>query len=761
MNLSMEDPPSSPAEDDQPMAAIEQNHNNDVLCGRGVTTNRHPGNERFRALVGANKELYVSSSKRQKMAISRSIVEAVRARKPPGRFLEKDVDNGLWYDIGDKKAIEKTSQALRDGAASLRKQLSDDMSDPNFLEAVFDGVDEVGRCKTKASKPGTKKAGPGHRRTNSSPAVTGRSSASLKRKNPSSDKSSAEILTSDEKSQKEALERMSGSASGAGSAPFRPDRRPSSHHHHKRTASAGAIPIGRLFSRQSRPGYPYPRQTPPSSPNPYIRPSPPMSPYYGCYHRPSPPSPFPYQCPPTPPSPAYGRSYSWGSEHIPPPPLPPPPPPPPRQNSDPSPMNSPVAVGSYYSGPPSPVAFATRRSPPTYPYSPRKSHNNEYHYHHHAPPSPRPEQHPLSPTSLPRSPRHHHHHQQQQQHYTDHKNHYQSHHHRQYPAREGYPPRSPRTGDAGNEDRPGPSTLSIPTLGQSLQASASGIYTEESSGCDKNFMPPPPTWYPDPQMSPQRPRNDQSSHHSERSHPPMSADAPQASSSVAQQQYSSPRTKLLPSRLRDNNPFSPSEVLSDHDASKVTSDQDHPKHHRTISFGSQDVAPKLEVPPTRPSGIAEEASSVPPPEQICKSFTFVDGQLMENDAPAIATSQPKKLMIMNPKQINGPSGSPNTPKAVDAVDRFEITDFGPRPTNTGDHVDVDVDVDVDIKQENPALPDFSFSNVEDDMLVFDDRSLSPLPFDGTNTHDEPLIDIGEHIHLFSPPNSSPMRDPDT
>lgn len=55
MNLSMEDPRSSPAEDDQPMAAIEQNHNNDVLCGRGVTTNRHPGNERFRALVSANK----------------------------------------------------------------------------------------------------------------------------------------------------------------------------------------------------------------------------------------------------------------------------------------------------------------------------------------------------------------------------------------------------------------------------------------------------------------------------------------------------------------------------------------------------------------------------------------------------------------------------------------------------------------------------------------------------------------------------------
>lgn len=57
---------------------------------------------------------------------------------PPGRFLEKNAETGLWSDIGDKKAIEKTSQALRDGAASLRKQLSEDLGDPDFLSAVFD-----------------------------------------------------------------------------------------------------------------------------------------------------------------------------------------------------------------------------------------------------------------------------------------------------------------------------------------------------------------------------------------------------------------------------------------------------------------------------------------------------------------------------------------------------------------------------------------------------------------------------------------------
>ena len=57
---------------------------------------------------------------------------------PVGRFLEKNPSTGLWSDIGDRKAIEKTSQALRDGAAALRKQLSEDLGDPDFLNVVFD-----------------------------------------------------------------------------------------------------------------------------------------------------------------------------------------------------------------------------------------------------------------------------------------------------------------------------------------------------------------------------------------------------------------------------------------------------------------------------------------------------------------------------------------------------------------------------------------------------------------------------------------------
>jgi len=46
--------------------------------------------------------------------VARVIVRAIRNGDPPGRFLKKDATTGKWFDIGDKKAAEKTSQALRE-----------------------------------------------------------------------------------------------------------------------------------------------------------------------------------------------------------------------------------------------------------------------------------------------------------------------------------------------------------------------------------------------------------------------------------------------------------------------------------------------------------------------------------------------------------------------------------------------------------------------------------------------------------------------
>ncbi len=90
-----------------------------AVCGRGGGSNNHPGNESFRELVNEVKVSYVNCPKRDKPLIARQIVEAVRNQTPPGRFLSKDSKGG-WNDIGDGRAREKTSQALREGAPVIR-----------------------------------------------------------------------------------------------------------------------------------------------------------------------------------------------------------------------------------------------------------------------------------------------------------------------------------------------------------------------------------------------------------------------------------------------------------------------------------------------------------------------------------------------------------------------------------------------------------------------------------------------------------------
>jgi hypothetical protein len=112
-----------------PLKDISQPHPNDVLCGRGGGSNNHPGNEAFRVLVAEVKLPYVNCPKREKPLIARRVVEAVRNQSPPGRFLQKDGKTGLWNDIGDGRAREKTSQALREGAPVIRGKIIDNSAE--------------------------------------------------------------------------------------------------------------------------------------------------------------------------------------------------------------------------------------------------------------------------------------------------------------------------------------------------------------------------------------------------------------------------------------------------------------------------------------------------------------------------------------------------------------------------------------------------------------------------------------------------------
>ena len=105
-------PPPSPTE------VISSVKEDDVLCGRGGETNHHPGNIRYRGLVKKYQLLYLKAKRRDKHKIARLIVDTIRRRY--GRFLKKDSASNTWRDVGNSKAREKTSQALREGAPELR-----------------------------------------------------------------------------------------------------------------------------------------------------------------------------------------------------------------------------------------------------------------------------------------------------------------------------------------------------------------------------------------------------------------------------------------------------------------------------------------------------------------------------------------------------------------------------------------------------------------------------------------------------------------
>lgn len=97
----------------------------DVVMGRGSGTQNHCGNVTYRKLVFLNKELYATSSKFDKLKISKAIVGAVR--EFGGHFVQADDKRGgLFFDIGDKRAWDKTSQALREGQAEIRARLAEE-----------------------------------------------------------------------------------------------------------------------------------------------------------------------------------------------------------------------------------------------------------------------------------------------------------------------------------------------------------------------------------------------------------------------------------------------------------------------------------------------------------------------------------------------------------------------------------------------------------------------------------------------------------
>lgn len=84
----------------------------DILLGRGGRSNNHPGNKRYLEEVNALKHCYRSSSKNERTDWSQCLVDYVHAYG--GRFLRFDREASQWYEVPNRIARKKASQALRE-----------------------------------------------------------------------------------------------------------------------------------------------------------------------------------------------------------------------------------------------------------------------------------------------------------------------------------------------------------------------------------------------------------------------------------------------------------------------------------------------------------------------------------------------------------------------------------------------------------------------------------------------------------------------
>ena len=93
---------------------ISQPHQHDVLGGRGNSSNMHPGNIMFRDLVMQDHAKYSLASNAEKKNIASQIIDTIKNKNPPGRFLTQDKETGAWICMSSEKASQKVCQRLRE-----------------------------------------------------------------------------------------------------------------------------------------------------------------------------------------------------------------------------------------------------------------------------------------------------------------------------------------------------------------------------------------------------------------------------------------------------------------------------------------------------------------------------------------------------------------------------------------------------------------------------------------------------------------------
>lgn len=125
---------------------------NDILCGRGGLSNKHPGNILFRRLVRVNKPIYrrtISSDYKQLLVTS--IITAIQRHKR--RFVRKQ--GGAWVEISHREACLKTSQALReqDALSDSSETTSYISSSSNSKASPCQHINDKKRARPPMSSP--------------------------------------------------------------------------------------------------------------------------------------------------------------------------------------------------------------------------------------------------------------------------------------------------------------------------------------------------------------------------------------------------------------------------------------------------------------------------------------------------------------------------------------------------------------------------------------------------------------------------------
>ncbi len=96
---------------------------NDVVCGKGKTTSSLVGNQRYKVWINLHKDAFAKAlHEDEKKKIARSIVNAVSSSVPAGRFLSLDIHSGLWFDVGNERAVGIIMETLYAECGMMNRQ---------------------------------------------------------------------------------------------------------------------------------------------------------------------------------------------------------------------------------------------------------------------------------------------------------------------------------------------------------------------------------------------------------------------------------------------------------------------------------------------------------------------------------------------------------------------------------------------------------------------------------------------------------------